>query len=526
MIIFSIYFRLTVIIPVILYSGTCILRYFDAEKHKNCPICGDNIYRSDLKHLFLLNQMSIEPIVGHRYHFDLLGKNKNRNYPQNVACPNTMTNTSNIDSKSNFVSIKEDVLYANSLEQDNASISIPNMESAHAKYGRLCWVNEPQMMCMFDRRVAEALNDNSSSGSQYIPLVIESVDEQRGRWINCIRRYHKNNNNNSNSNNCKKVIESAPISTSLESSTLSAGVFASSSLSSSSSLLPSPSVKEVSSTRSLHKDSSSTPPIPPIPPVPCWDHFMYQASDGALAYMHPFSLKCLLVEARILAQQRQQSEIVTSEGQAILQEDSVSSDHNNASSRSSSIAVDDMYYLPKHVTADIVSVEYMMVTKEIRQQYTFVRHLPLNTSFSLVEVTFHRKNDRNGKMSKRGKTKMNSDRDGSGVCNNEIEHCHRNSNIDNNSNMNPDPSISSDNIGGAASSECYQLSPEAYKVVKNEIIQRQKRREKKEIEKDLKKHQEEVYRYGMCVYYCYVLDLVHIYLCACMLVYCYTAWSF
>jgi hypothetical protein len=313
-----------------LFCLTCLLRYLEAAYTKKCPVCSRcDICRPDLRDVLFVT--TPPPVVKSTAIFSLLSKEKSSLFPicydssseSLLSCPDLQTML--VNKKGEKAKFDD----ANSSEAE--AVGIPEIDSHASQYSRLCYAS-PQKLIRFVNQSLKTLENFRkqclASGSTAHP------SESRGdvEYLNFIP-------------------EASILLTSrrdqIKSHSMKHGI---------------PSI-------------GSTAPLPTVTTTSVSSSaavWLYQQQAGHMSFLHPLCMRALLY------QQSQDLEQIRIEiDDSLKSDDAPMKDHSSQ---------EHVCGLPAQVSGAVFDVEVCTVTPEQRKRYPFIRHLPLDCEFSLVEI--------------------------------------------------------------------------------------------------------------------------------------------
>jgi hypothetical protein len=307
---------------------SCIFRHLGCETQKKCPVCAFYTKRSDLKSVKFINM--IQAKEDQKIDLNLLRLPKGSIFPQ-LGSEFKDNNSSNSKQPLSIFDIVPSIdISSNSSFSRIVVISINNLRQKLNK--------EVEELIEYRKLCLGGSNDIYSQGDvENIPSVTEAMDILNEK----IKLFEKNiinngklnknifNNNYNNNNNLDKINEETnnSLKKTLNSSSQS-------------------SVNKDTDIE-LVDDNDNVSLLNEIETNLKKNNFynLYQANDGALIFLHPICLRCLLLSVG-----------------------------------------DDPFKLPLNITAKILEVENMKINPLLRQKIPFLRFLPKHCDIILLEI--------------------------------------------------------------------------------------------------------------------------------------------
>ena len=316
----------------------CLLRYLASDFSKKCPVCsGCNISRTDLRPVLFIRSSST--VLKSMATFSLLSKQKSSLFPTSHDFSSESL-LSNPDIQRLLLNKKgEKANFNNDCTSLMYNIEIPEIDSASSQFSHLCYAT-PQKLIRIANQMQKALDTfrkccveagsaifpcDSRGDVEYLPYIPEA----------------------------DSIIQSRKEALKLNQEKSGAKILMSSNV---------PQISKVA-----------------VSSTPIW---LYQQQQGHLSFLHPLCMRALL------QQQSQLQHSISSKDRNTSDEDnSIIVEDIQLEEKSSIVALENMCDgLPCTINGTVLDIDTCCVTQEIRKRYPFIRHLPLHTVFSLVEI--------------------------------------------------------------------------------------------------------------------------------------------
>jgi len=357
----------SIILPQITKCGhifclICLLRYLESEYSKKCPVCsGCNVCRNDLRDVLFV--ATPPPLVQSKTTFSLLSKDKSSLFPichdsrssSLLSCPDVqlfLQNKKGEKAKFEEVSCAEAV-----------AVGVPEIDSKDSQYSRICYSSAQKLIRYVNQSLKSLDNFRKvcvASGSTEHALESRgdveylSVIPEASALLSARKETIKSQNE-------KKYL--SPIT------------------------LP-PNPRPLTSSTST-SESSAVAPI-----------WLYQHQAGHISFLHPLCMRALLYQQSVAqslgSSEEQSSEKLESLTDIDIRMEGLKISNPSQSSdeklplpeppATTSRIEQEVNGLPSQVSGRVVDIERCSVTPDQRKRYPFIRHLPLDCEFSLVEI--------------------------------------------------------------------------------------------------------------------------------------------
>jgi hypothetical protein len=346
-----------------IFCLTCLLRYLESEYSKKCPVCSRcQVCRADLRDVMFV--ATPPPLLKSSATFSLLSKDKTSLFPvchddaseSLLSCP---------DLQSLLVSKKgEKAIFDDDFSSEAAAVGIPEIDTRNSQYSRICYAS-PQKLIRFVNQSLKTLDNFRklclAAGSTEFPT------ESRGDVEYLVFLPEASALLTAR----KEVIKSQQ--------------------------------EKVSSSRAVSSASSARPSTAAAAAAagmsessPVW---LYQQQAGHLSFLHPLCMRALLHQ-QAQAKTQLETSLSTTTATALDQSDPMKEDPplsveniqltaEPAQSSPPGMIADTSQMsnsLPCRVSGTVLEIDTCTVTPEQRKRYPFIRHLPLDCVFSLVEI--------------------------------------------------------------------------------------------------------------------------------------------